>query len=106
MIAVLAASLSKYGLGFLVRNRVSYLILSFFIERWVNSLANRGLILLNTGAMLLDTTITEAALLEAWRAADKALIEAQKTGLPLNRERMKAIDDEVFNAFYKHAVFI
>lgn len=106
MIAVLAAGLTKFGLGFLVSNRVSYLILSFFIEKWVNNLANGGVILLNTRAMMKTTGITEEALINAWAAADKVILGAALEGKTLNEEKIKEVDDAVFDAFVTHAVFV
>ncbi len=64
----------------------------------VNWLANRGLILLNVGANIIDGVVDQAAMDEALDAGIKRVMQGRDTITP---KEGKAIDDKVREAFDK-----
>lgn len=103
MLNVFAGWLSSIGLGWFVTNKLSYLVLSFFVQRFVNNLANSGLIILNVGYdSLFKVPGQERAFLEAFAAAQKEIASKDK----LTPEDVKRIDDAVIDKFRKYAVHV
>jgi len=102
ILGIAASWLSSIGLSFLVTNKLSYTILSFFVEKYVNSLANNGLIMLNVGAINLKAPKNQKAFDEAMFEALKIVEEKSK----LTPEEVKEIDDKVIRTFRKHALYV
>lgn len=73
-----------------------------FLEFLVNYLANKGLIIFNLGAIVIGGDVDQSAF---DKAMDEAFKKIETTGGKMTPEQMKAIDDEVINAFRKFAVF-
>jgi len=70
-------------------------LLNFLIKELINWLANRGLVILNIGAIYVKGQFDQAAFDKAIDAAIKA-VESSKG--KLTPEQIKAIDDEVIKA--------
>lgn len=91
LLGAVASSLSAIGLGWVVTNKISYIILSFFVEKYINWMANKGLMLLNFGAV--DFTVPRER--KAFEAALEAAIKFMENTKIVSTEKIKELDDEV-----------
>ena len=85
--------LAKWGLGG---------ALEIALEWLANWLANKGLLVLNIGAIVVEGEFDQKAF---DREMDEALKKVEMAGGKLTPEQMRAIDNEVIEAFRKFAVF-
>lgn len=105
ILAALTVWASKFGLGSIVQNKIVKLVLKFFIERYVNSLANRSLYVLNLGHIEFNTESDQKAFEGAYIAGNLKVADLIKEKGFLTKEDMVSIDDEVINAYDEWAVF-
>ena len=89
-----ALTTSPYTAWFLKGGKLSDLILEFV----VNFLANKGLIVFNIGAILVEGKWDQHSF---DKAMEDALSQVEVSGSKLTPEQIKAIDDQVINAARK-----
>lgn len=77
-------------------------ITDVLLEWFVNWLANKGLLVLNLGAIYVEGEWDQKAFDSS---IDEAFKQIQSSEGKLTPEQMKAIDDKVIEAFRKFAVF-
>lgn len=98
LLGVIASSpFSFLATGFLGR------VTTFFLEKIVNVLANKGLIILNVGAMHFKTEAEAKAYVAGMELALKKVSESEGRLTP---EQVKEIDDEVIKVFDDFAILV
>lgn len=105
ILAALTVWAGKFGLAGFIQNKIVKLILKFFIERYVNGLANRSLFVLNLGHIKFDTEGDQKAFEGAYIAGNLKVADLIREKGFLTKEDMVAIDDEVIANYDKWAVF-
>lgn len=101
LVAVFAALATQPSTAWMTRG-IAGSIVGKLLEMALNFLANKGLILLNTGADFVRTKFEQAAF---DRAMDEALAKIQSKQGVLTEAEKKEVDDAVIASFRKFAPF-
>jgi hypothetical protein len=101
LVAVFAALATQPSTAWMTRGLAGSIVRKL-LELALNFLANKGLILLNTGADFVKTKFEQSAF---DRAMENALTKLQARQGVLSEEEKKEIDDAVMASFRKFAPF-